>query len=132
MCIINGQSHNVARKWSLFSESALAVPSMSQELLNYVFTDGFNHLAYLGSANHVVLKDMATLQSDIQRHPGPWEVIRRMSQRYNRSVPWPGWEHDFMLYILTAFASNSLLHAFLGPSRRVLKPKYQTDRKSVV
>jgi ankyrin repeat protein len=100
---------------------------MSQELLGYVFTDGFNHLAYLGSVNHVVLKDMATLQSDIQRHPAAWEVIRRMSQRYSRSVPWPGSEHDFMLYTLTTFASDLLLQVFLGPSRRVLKPKYQTN-----
>jgi hypothetical protein len=35
---------------------------MSQELLSYVFTDGFNHLAHLGSANRVVLNDMMALQ----------------------------------------------------------------------
>ena len=126
MRIIDGRSRNATGQWSHSSEST-PVFSMSQELLGYVFTDGFNHLAYLGSANHVALKDMVTLQSDIHRHPAAWEGIRRMSQRYNRSVPWPGSEHDFMLYTLTTFASDLLLQAFLGPSRRILKPKYQTN-----
>ncbi|KAF8546796.1 ankyrin [Imleria badia] len=100
---------------------------MSQDLLGYVFTDGFNHLAYLGTANRVVLKDMMILHSDIERYSAAWEKIRRMSLRYRLPVPWPAPEHDFMLYVLTAFASDSLLHAFLGPTRRVLKHKYRTN-----
>jgi hypothetical protein len=64
---------------------------------------------------------------DIQRYPDAWEVICQMSRRYNLRSRGQARKHDFMLYILTAFASDSLLHAFLGPSHRVLKPKYQTN-----
>ncbi|KAF8137382.1 hypothetical protein EV363DRAFT_1428288, partial [Boletus edulis] len=126
MRTINDQPHNTTRVWSYVSNGSPAVFS-SQELLSYVFTDGFNHLAHLGPANHVVLKDMVTLQSDIQRHPTAWENICWTSQRYKLLVPWPGPEHDFMLYVLTAFASDSLLRAFLGPTRRTVKPRYRTN-----
>ena len=126
MRTIDDRSHNSA-EGSHFSQNSLAMFSVSQELLGYVFTDAFNHLAYLGPANRVVLKDMVTLQSDIERYPAVWEKIRRMSLRYKLPVPWPASQHDFMLYVLTAFASDSLLHAFLGPVRRTMKPKYRTN-----
>ncbi|KAF8438213.1 hypothetical protein L210DRAFT_3545717 [Boletus edulis BED1] len=103
MRTINDQPHNTTRVWSYVSNGSPAVFS-SQELLSYVFTDGFNHLAHLGPANH-----------DIQRHPTAWENICWTSQRYKLLVPWP------------AFASDSLLRAFLGPTRRTVKPRYRTN-----
>ena len=126
MRTIYGRSRDATEQWSHYSESTPAVFSMPQELLGYVFTDGFNHLAYLGSANHV-LSDMMALQLDTQQYPDTWEVIYQMSRRHKALIPWPARKHDFMLYILTSFASDSLLHAFLGPSPRVVKPKYQTN-----
>ena len=127
MRIMNGQSYCTSNKRSHLSDNSSAGFSTSQELLGYVFTDGFNHLAYLGRANHAVLKDMAILQSDIQRYPAAWEQIRRKSQSHRLPVPWPACEHDFMLYVLTAFGSDSLLRAYLGPARRILKPRYRTN-----
>ena len=127
MRTINGRSSNTTAEWSYFPQNTPAVFSLSQGLLDYVLTEGFNHLGYLGSASHTVLEDMMALQSDIQNHPAAWEKIRRMLQGYKLVVPWPGLEHDFMLYLLTAFGSRPLLDAFLGPTRRVLKSRYQTN-----
>ena len=127
MRIIDRRSRNATGQWSQSSESTPGVFLMSQELLGYVFTDRFNHLTYLGSVNHVVLKDMMALQLDIQRYTDAWEVLCQMSRHHGAPIPWPAGKHDFIFYILTAFASDSLLRAFLSPSRRVLKSKYQTN-----
>ena len=122
MRIIEGRS-----QWSNSSENTPSVFSMSLELLDYVFIDGFNHLAYLDSANRVVLNDLTALGLDIQRYPEAWEVIYQMSRQHKPQIPWPSQKHDFMLYILIAFSSPSLFHAFLRRSHAVLKPKYQTN-----
>ena len=122
-----GRPRNVAGQWSHFSESISAVFSVSQELLSYVFADGFNHLAYLGSANHVVLNDMMALQLDIQRHSDAWEVIHQMSCHHKPPIPWPARNHDFMHYVLIAFSSTSLFLAFLRRGSNVLEPRDQTN-----
>ncbi|KAF8556080.1 ankyrin [Imleria badia] len=123
MRTIDGRS----RERSHFSEDSLAVFSMSQELLDYVFTDGFNHLAYLGSTNYVVLSDMMALQLDIQRYPDAWEVVYQISQHHKPPIPLPARKHDFMFYVLIAFSSASLFLAFLRRNHNVLKPQYQTN-----
>ncbi|KAF8549430.1 ankyrin [Imleria badia] len=123
MRTIEGRS----REWSHLSENSPAVFSMSLELLGYVFTDGFNHLAHLGSANRVVLNDMMALQMDIQRYPDAWEMIYQMSRDRKPPTPWPAEKHDFMFYVLIAFSSSSLFLAFLRRCHNVLKLRYQTN-----
>ena len=100
---------------------------MSQELLGYMYTDGFNHLGYLGSTSHVVLNEMMALQLDIQRYPDAWEVIYQMSGYHKPQTPWPARKHDFMFYVLIAFSSPSLFLAFLRRNHNMLKPQYQTN-----
>ncbi|KAF8439131.1 ankyrin repeat-containing domain protein [Boletus edulis BED1] len=118
---------NTTGPCSQLSENSPAVFCTSQKLLNYVLSEGFNHLAYLGSANHVVLEDMVALQLDILRYPDAWEAICRMKRDHKTPIPWPARKHDFMFYILVAFSSASLFLAFLRRSCGVLKPQHQTN-----
>ncbi|KAI9567489.1 ankyrin repeat-containing domain protein [Boletus coccyginus] len=127
MRTIEGRPRNAAGQWSRFSGSTPAVCSVSQELLGYVFTNGFSHLAYLGSANHVVLNDMMALRLDIERYSDAWEVIYQMSHHHKPPIPWPTRKHDFMHYVLIAFSSASLFLAFLRRHCNVLEPRDQTN-----
>ena len=85
----------------------------SRPLSRYVLSDGFNHLAYLGPANAGIFKDMETLRALIRRRSKEWNRMCKQVPFIRTGVPWPTLEHDFMFYILVAFASDALLQTFV-------------------
>ncbi|KIK97499.1 hypothetical protein PAXRUDRAFT_136196 [Paxillus rubicundulus Ve08.2h10] len=116
----------IKRRRPWFSESS-ETKRLSQTLLSYALSDGFDHLAHLGPEHSQIYDDMQALQADIQQHPSKWEEIRKMvsgddkfwSSSDTRSWPtsyvlnWSDLKHDFMYYILIRFAPVSFLERFL-------------------
>ncbi|KAI9566724.1 ankyrin repeat-containing domain protein [Boletus coccyginus] len=96
----------------------------SRPLLKYVLSDGFSHLAHLGSGNAGILKDMETLQAVICRCAWEWDRMCNLVPSLRSEVPWPNSEHDFTTYSLVAFASDALFHTFLA---RPLIPREGTN-----
>ena len=103
----------------------LATSCASRPLLKYVLSDGFSHLAHLGSGNATISKDMVTLQEEIRQHASEWDRLCRLVPSTHSGIPWPSSEHDFIMYTLVAFASNALFHTFLG--RSTLTPREGTN-----
>ena len=84
----------------------------SRPLLTYVLSDGFSHLAHLGSGNVGILKDMEALRATIRRYAWEWDRMCTLVPSIRSGIPWPTSEHDFTFYTLIAFASVSLFSAF--------------------
>ena len=97
----------------------------SRPLLKYVVSDGFSHLAHLGSGNAAIFRDMETLQKEIRRHAWEWDRMCKLVPSNRSEISWPSSEHDFIMYTLIAFASDTLFHTFLGCS--TLTPKEGTN-----
>lgn len=105
---------------------ALATYYSSRPLMKYVLSDGFGHLAHLGSDNASIVKDMETLQKVIRRYAWEWDRMCKLVPSTGSVIPWPSSQHDFLMYSLVAFASDSLFHAFLGRST-TLTPREGTN-----
>ena len=103
----------------------LTTSDTSRPLLKYVLSDGFGHLAHLGSGNAGILKDMETLQMVIVRYAWEWDRLCKLVLSVRPGIPWPGSEHGFTMYILIAFASDGLFHMFLN--RSVFAPREGTN-----
>ena len=102
-------------------EHVLPLPSSdSLSLDEYVLPWGFCHLSYVNPRNRAVLRAIATLRSSAQRHPLQWDQLCRRS-----GYVWPTLKHDFVLFILIAFAPAQLLRLFIG--RAQLKWKDGTN-----
>ena len=80
-------------------------------LHEYVLCSGFCHLSHINPSNGDVLHALKTLHFNAQWHPLSWDRLCRMSET---GVPWPTLKHDFILYILIAFAPARLLRSFIG------------------
>ena len=96
---------------------------VSETVHDYVLNDAIDHFQHLGSQFRFVLDDIKALAASIQRHPGRWDSLCRSTRRIMGSATpsWPTSKHDLMLYVLVAFAPNSLLKAFLRDT--ALRPK---------
>ncbi|KAF8552325.1 ankyrin [Imleria badia] len=103
----------------------IAASYASRSLLKYVLSDGFNHLAHLGSSNARILKDIETLQRITRRYTWEWDRMRKLVPSIRTGVPWPTSEHDFMLYTLIAFASDALFETLVR--RTGLTPREGTN-----
>ena len=90
---------------------------------DYVLDGAIDHFQHLGSQFRYVLDDINALAASIRRHPGRWDNLCRSAGRIMGSATpsWPTSKHDLMLYVLVAFAPNSLLKAFLRDT--ALRPK---------
>ncbi|KIJ15215.1 hypothetical protein PAXINDRAFT_12128 [Paxillus involutus ATCC 200175] len=91
---------------------------LSQPLLRYALSRGFNHLHYLGLDHGLVFCDMKALEYHIQQCPRRWQQIRDSLStdsefRYYYAPHWSDPRHDFILYILICFGSVSLLDRYL-------------------
>ena len=85
----------------------------SRPLLKYVLSYGFSHLAHLGPGNTGIFKDIGTLQAITRRYVWEWDRMCKLVPSIRTGVPWPTSEHDFTLYTLVVFASDSLFQLFL-------------------
>ena len=111
-------------------------------LFNYVFCVALVHLRHLGPYMKSILHDVKVLAGEIQQYSGTWdEMFAEETQQHSKtwdkvlaprppgpSVRAPGWpaaRHDLLLYILIAFAPNSLLQAVLRHT--ALRPKEGTN-----
>ncbi|KAF8125623.1 ankyrin repeat-containing domain protein [Boletus edulis] len=96
---------------------------VSQSLRDYMFDDAVDHFRHLGSQFQCVLQDIKALARDIQQHSRMWNNLSRSARRdVGSATPsWPTSKHDFTLYMLVAYAPNSLLQKFLRHT--LLKPK---------
>lgn len=106
------RSSNVSRERDIVLTTSYA----SRPLLNYILSHGFSHLAHLGSGNAGIFTDMKTLQEEIRQHAWEWDQICKLVPSIRSGIPWPGSEHDFIIYNLFAFGSDALFHTFLGRS----------------
>lgn len=88
----------------------------SRPLLKYVLADGFRHLGYLESDNAGILNDMESLQRLIIRYAWEWDRLCKLVPSVRSGIPWPGSRHDFTMYTLLGFASDTLFHTFLDHS----------------
>lgn len=100
---------------------------MSLPLRDYVLDEALDHFRYLGpSLFKSALHDISMLAEDIQRHFNMWDCMCISAGRAIGSTnpSWPMARHDLLLYILVAFAPNSLLsRSFCTP----LRPKEGTN-----
>ena len=97
----------------------------SRPLLKYVLSHGFSHLAHLGSGNAGIFENMETLQVVICRHAWEWDRMCKLVPLIRSGIPWPSSEHDFTMYTLVTFASDTLFRAFLD--RPALTPREGTN-----
>ena len=97
----------------------------SRPLLKYVLSDGFGHLARLGTGNAGIFKVMETFQTVILRHTWEWDRMCKLVPLVRPGIPWPGSEHDFTMYTLLGFGSDALFHIFLD--HFVLAPREGTN-----
>ncbi|KAF9224620.1 ankyrin [Gyrodon lividus] len=93
---------------------------LSQTLLSYALSHGFEHLADLGPGNDLVFDDMMALQADIRRHHSKWKKIRDMFS-IGHTLHWSDLKQDFMFYTLIRFAPVTLLERFLDHAIRMPK-----------
>ena len=115
------RSSNMTREQDL----VLATSYASRPLLKYVLSDGFSHLAHLGSGKAGIFVSMNTLQKKIRRHAWEWDRMCKLVPSNHSGIPWPSSEHDFIMYTLVAFASDALFHTFLD--RPTLTPRVGTN-----
>jgi ankyrin repeat protein len=108
---------------SIKSHMSPPPPFESHSLDGYVLSWGFHHLAHINSGHRAVLRAIETLHLNAQRHPLGWDQLCWRSNTFG--IPWPTLKHDFVLYILTAFAPAPLLRSFIG--RALLKSKDGTN-----
>ena len=101
--------------------------SLSHPLRDYVLDDAIHHFQHLGKQLKSILHDIRVLERDIQRHPSQWDnmCLTAKVDAHSTAPIWPTSIHDLNLYILVAFASDSLLRVFLR--RTALKPKEGTN-----
>ena len=109
------------------SEYRIPIHPMSNRLLDYVLEDALDHFRYIGSQTESVLHDLKVLAEDIERHSKVWDNMCLGASRIADSITpsWPVSSHDLPLYILVAFAPDSLLQTYLP--RPVLEPKKGTN-----
>lgn len=93
--------------------------SESHPLLEYVLSNGFEHLAHVNPRKTAVLHAIEALQSAAQSHPLGWGRLCERSDHLHQ--PWPTLKHDLVLYILIAFAPESLLRSFINGAKLRLK-----------
>ena len=110
---------------TLEQDLLLSTSDTSRPLLKYVLSDGFSHLAHLGTGNAGIFKVLETFQMVILRHTWEWDRICKLVPSVRSGIPWPGSEHDFTMYTLLGFASDALFHTFLDHS--VLAPREGTN-----
>ena len=103
----------------------LSTSDTSRPLLKYVLSDGFGHLAHLGTGNAGIFKVMETFQTVILRHTLEWDRMCKLVPSVRPGIAWPGSEHDFTMYTLLAFGSDPLFHTFLDHS--VFAPREGTN-----
>ncbi|KAG8220368.1 ankyrin repeat-containing domain protein [Butyriboletus roseoflavus] len=115
------RSSNATRERDL----VLATSYTTRPLLSYVLFNGFSHLAHLGLGNAGIFTDMETLQEVIRRHSWEWDRMCKLVPSICSGIPWPSSEHDFVMYTLVAFASNTLFHTFLD--RPTFTPREGTN-----
>ena len=96
----------------------------SHPFLAYVLSYGFCHLAHVGPRNTTVLHAVEALQSVVQHYSSEWERLYKKSDYF---VPWPTLKHDFVLYILIAFAPEPLLRLHIGRPGTKLRLKDGTN-----
>ena len=110
------------------SEYRIPIHTMSNRLLDYVLEDALDHFRYIiWSQTGSVLHDIKVLAEDIERHSVVWNDMCLGTIRVADSTTpsWPVSSHDLPLYILVAFAPDSLLRTYLP--RPVLEPKKGTN-----
>jgi hypothetical protein len=109
------------------SEYRIPMHPMPNRLLDYVLEDALDHFRYIGSQTESVLHDLEVLAEDIERHSLVWNNMCLGTLRVADSTTpsWPVSSHDLLLYILVAFAPDSLLRTYLP--RPVLKLKKGTN-----
>ena len=83
--------------------------SQFNSLDDYVLSCGFHHLAHINPRNRAILHAIKTLHSIAEQHPSEWDQLCRRSDN-----AWPDLKHDFVLFILIAFAPPPLLRSFIG------------------
>ncbi|KAF8415982.1 ankyrin repeat-containing domain protein [Boletus edulis BED1] len=115
------RSSNTTREQDLMLTTSYA----SRPLLKYVLSYGFSHLSHLEFGNAGILEDMETLQVVICRRTWEWDHLRKLVPSTPPAIPWPGSEHDSMMYNLVAFASDALFDTYLG--RPTLTPREGTN-----
>ncbi|KAF8126505.1 hypothetical protein EV363DRAFT_1268265 [Boletus edulis] len=108
------------------SEHQTPIRPMSY-LLDYVLSVALDHFQYIGSQIASILHDIKVLAEDIERNSRAWDDIRLDTTWFEdpTTPSWPASCHDLPLYILVAFAPDSLLRAYLA--RPILKPKKGTN-----
>lgn len=89
--------------------------------------DALDHFRYIGSQIKSTLHDLKVLEEDIERNFRVWNNMCLGTTRIANSTnpSWPVSGHDLPLYILVAFAPDSLLRAYLP--HPVIKPKKGTN-----
>ena len=97
--------------------------SDSHPFLAYVRSCGFQHLENVSLREKEVLRAIVALQSVMQSFPLEWERLCGRSGSLDKD--WPTLKHDFVLYILIAFAPTPLLSLYIGRPR--LEPKEGTN-----
>ena len=110
------------------SEYRIPIHPMSNQLFDYVLEDALDHFRYIiWSQTESILHDIRVLAEDIERHSLMWDDMCIRTRRVADSTTpiWPMSSHDLPLYILIAFAPDSLLRTYLP--RLVLKPKKGTN-----
>ena len=98
----------------------LPVPSSQLHSLDeYVLSLGFRHLAHVNPRNRTILYAIKTLHFNAQQHPSEWDQLRRRAG----NMLWclPALKHDFVLFILVAYAPAPLLRSFIGRTQLKLK-----------
>ena len=99
---------------------------MSQRLLDYALDDALDHFGYLGSKFESAVADITVLAEDIRRHSEIWDHVYIPARWKIGTKPrWPSARHDLLLYILVAFAPDSIMSAFFCDN--ALKPKEGTN-----
>ena len=106
------------------SELSDSTHPMSQPLLDYVLGAALEHFRHFGPRIGSVLYDMKVLEQDIEQYSRVWDT-QYCRRRAYLTPRWPMSTHDLTLYILVAFAPDSLLRAYLP--RPALKPKKGTN-----
>ncbi|KAG6380114.1 ankyrin repeat-containing domain protein [Boletus reticuloceps] len=106
-----------------YQVSPLSPSPQFGSLDEYVLSHGFRHLSHINPGNRAVLRAIGILHLNAQRHPLEWDRLCRRS--YSLNSLWPTLKHDFVLYILIAYAPASSLRSFIG--RAQLKSKDGTN-----
>ncbi|KAG9311679.1 ankyrin repeat-containing domain protein [Chiua virens] len=92
-------------------------------LLGYVSKSGFHHLSHVSPRNQAVLQAITDLVSETQQNPLEWEWL--CNTYFSLPIRTFKLEHDLMLYILIAFAPETMLRFYLDTSKP--KPKDGTN-----